>query len=64
EDIPRGVVEMFDALDDEGDLTVPPRFDCEECGGLMEPIEYTGVHGVEYKIADKKEDDEKGDWLF
>ena len=52
EEIPRSVVEMFDALDDEGDISVPPRFDCEKCGGLMEPIEYSGVHGIEYKMKE------------
>lgn len=38
EDIPRSVVEMFDALDDEGDISVAPRFDCEKCDGIMEPL--------------------------
>lgn len=52
EDIPRSVVEMFDALDDDGDLSVAPRFDCEKCGGTMEPLEYEGVHGVIYKISE------------
>jgi hypothetical protein len=52
EEIPRSVVEMFDALDDEGDISVPPRFDCEKCRGLMEPLEYSGVHGIKYKMQE------------
>jgi hypothetical protein len=24
-------------------------FDCEECGTPMEPLVYTGVHGITYK---------------
>ncbi|EOD01894.1 hypothetical protein [Caldisalinibacter kiritimatiensis] len=52
EDIPRSVVKQFDILDN-GDISVPPRFDCEVCGGLMEPIEYTSVHGITYKIDEK-----------
>lgn len=49
EDIPRDVVEMLD-LQDGGDLLVPPRFDCEVCNGLMEPIHYRSVHGITYNI--------------
>lgn len=52
EEIPRGVVETFDIMDD-GDISVPPRFDCEECDGQMEPVEYFGVHGINYEIKDK-----------
>lgn len=37
-------------LEDGGDLIVPPRFECEECDGLMEPIHYVSVHGVTYDI--------------
>ena len=59
EDIPRGVVETFDTFDD-GDRSVPPRFDCENCDGLMEPIEYEGVHGEFYKIKEE-EKEEKSD---
>ncbi len=46
--IPEGVVNYFDTLDD-GDLSVPPRFTCEECGEQMEPVEYEGVHGITYR---------------
>lgn len=49
EEIPREVVEILD-LQDGGDLSVPPRFDCEECSGLMEPIHYVSVHGITYDI--------------
>ena len=46
--IPEDVVSYFDIIDD-GDTSVPPRFTCEECGELMEPVEYEGVHGILYK---------------
>lgn len=52
EDIPKEVVDTFDTLDD-GDLSVPPRFKCEECGHDMEPIEYTSVHGITYRINEE-----------
>jgi hypothetical protein len=42
------VVEYCDAMDD-GDIDVPPRFSCENCGGEMNPINYTGVHNVLYE---------------
>lgn len=51
EDIPRDVVEMLD-MQDGGDLIVPPRFDCQNCDGLMEPIHYKSVHGITYNIDD------------
>ena len=47
--IPENVVNYFDTFDD-GDTSVPPRFTCEECCELMEPVEYEGVHGITYKI--------------
>lgn len=49
EEIPKEIVQMLD-LEDGGDLSVPPRFECEECDGLMEPIHYVSVHGVTYDI--------------
>lgn len=49
EEIPKDIVQMLD-LEDGGDLIVPPRFECEECDGLMEPIHYVSVHGVTYDI--------------
>jgi hypothetical protein len=30
-------VDFFDAMD-PGDPSVPPRFRCEKCGGVMLPI--------------------------
>jgi hypothetical protein len=38
EDIPRDVVDFFHAMD-PGDPDVPPRFRCENCGGVMLPIQ-------------------------
>jgi len=37
EDIPKGVVDFFDVLD-PGDPSVPPRFKCEHCDGVMLPV--------------------------
>ncbi|MBM4137525.1 MAG: hypothetical protein FJ241_11950 [Nitrospira sp.] len=37
EDIPADVVNLFDILD-PGDPSVPPRFSCEKCGGIMLPV--------------------------
>lgn len=62
EAIPREVVELFDILDD-GDTSVPPRFDCEKCGETMEPIEYEGIHGEIYRIESVTEDDDD-DYMF
>ena len=52
EEIPKDVVKMLD-LQDGGDLIVPPRFDCEECDGLMEPVYYVSVHGITYDIDER-----------
>ena len=50
EDVPENIVEMMDNFDG-GDLSVPPRFNCEMCmGGIMEPIDYTTKDGRHYKI--------------
>lgn len=43
EEIPREVVEEFDA-NDGGDLSVPPRFGCTKCENQMEPVYYKSVH--------------------
>ena len=48
EDIPEEVVEYCDAMDD-GDIEIPPRFSCENCGGEMIPKKYKGVHGIQYE---------------
>jgi hypothetical protein len=52
EEIPLNVVEEFDRMDD-GDPEVPPQFSCESCGEEMYPEYYKGVHGYEYRIADR-----------
>ena len=49
EEIPRDVVENFDEMDG-GDPSVPPRFDCQKCGGLMQPVYYKSVYGYIYKL--------------
>lgn len=52
--IPRDVVEYLDDFDYDGtDISVPPRFDCKNCNGKMEPIYYIGVTGHVYKYDDK-----------
>lgn len=48
EEIPQEVVEYCDAMDD-GDIEVPPRFSCENCGGEMIPKKHEGVHGIQYE---------------
>ncbi len=48
EDIPKEVVEYCDVMDD-GDISIPPRFSCEKCGGEMIPKKYKGVHGIQYE---------------
>jgi hypothetical protein len=45
------MIRSFDAMDD-GDLTVPPQFSCEKCGGEMYPEYYEGVHGQIYRLED------------
>ncbi|MDX1447250.1 hypothetical protein [Lishizhenia sp.] len=49
--IPIEVVEELDFFDG-GDLSVPPRFSCENCPEQMEPVLYKSVHGVTYKWKD------------
>lgn len=50
EKIPTQIVEMLDASDQLNvDTNVPPRFDCQNCRGKMEPIYYIGVHGKVYE---------------
>lgn len=46
--IPREVVEEFDFMDG-GDLSVPPRFNCEKCPEQMEPVLYKSVHDITYE---------------
>lgn len=47
--IPEDVVKHFDIMDN-GDISEPPRFTCEKCGGLMYPEKYKGVHGITYSV--------------
>lgn len=47
--IPEEVVEYFDIMDD-GDINEPPTFSCENCGAIMRPKKYHGVHGITYKF--------------
>jgi len=49
EEIPRDVVVYFDEMDG-GDPSVPPRFNCKKCDGLMEPVYYQSVYGYIYKL--------------
>jgi len=49
EDIPRDVVLHFDGMDG-CDPSVPPRFDCPNCHGLIEPVYYKSVYGYIYKL--------------
>ena len=37
EDIPADVVNFLDVID-PGDPSIPPRFRCEKCGGVMLPV--------------------------
>jgi len=45
--IPEEVVMHFDLLD-QGDISEPPSFTCEKCGGIMKPKFYEGVHNITY----------------
>ena len=47
--IPEDVVIHFDLMDD-GDINEPPTFSCENCGAIMRPKKYEGVHGITYKF--------------
>jgi uncharacterized Zn finger protein len=51
EQIPRGIVEMIDIMDGDGDLTDPPTFGCEGCGGIMEAMD---IEKEEYEIVKKE----------
>lgn len=51
EEIPEEMVEMMDYMD-MGDETVPPRFNCACCTGIMEPIYYKTRDGREYKYKE------------
>lgn len=51
EEIPKEVVDMIEGSDN-GDKSVPPRFKCEKCPGLMEPLEYKTKSGIIYKYKE------------
>ena len=42
---------MIDIMDGDGDLTDPPTFECEGCGGLMEAMD---TEKEEYEIVKKE----------
>jgi hypothetical protein len=45
----KSVVDFFDVMDG-GDPSFPPRFDCQNCAGKMQPVRYVGHDGIVYKI--------------
>lgn len=47
ENIPFNIVDMMDR-NDGGDPSYPPRFSCENCDGLMEPVYYKNYKGIIY----------------
>ena len=49
--IPTDIVEMLDGSDQiDVDISIPPRFDCEQCTGKMEPTYYVSVNGIVFEI--------------
>ena len=50
EEIPEIVVMEFDLMD-QGDTSVPPRFDCEMCDEQMEPVYYESVHAQAFTLS-------------
>lgn len=57
ESIPRGTVELLDILEGDGDLTDPPNFECEKCGGIMEAVDKDKSYIVERRKPEPEEDD-------
>ena len=47
ESIPFYIVDMMDRQDN-GDPNYPPRFSCQNCDGLMEPVYYKNYKGIVY----------------
>ena len=45
--IPFYIVDMMDKQDN-GDCNYPPRFSCQNCDGLMEPVYYKNYKGIIY----------------
>ncbi len=52
--IPYDVVREMDRMDQGGDQSVAPMFECEHCGASMYPESYIGISGVHYKFSDMK----------
>ena len=50
--IPREMLEQFDFIDG-GDLSLPPRFSCENCSEQMESVLYKSVHDITSEWKDK-----------
>ena len=45
---------MLDYADQlDVDNSVPPRFDCEKCDGIMVPIYYIGTKGRIYEYTEE-----------
>lgn len=47
EKIPFYIVDELDR-NDKGNQDYPPRFDCENCSGMMEPVYYKNYKGKVY----------------
>jgi hypothetical protein len=47
--IPKEVVDYFDIIDG-GDHSFPPRFDCQNCSGKIQPVYYVNHDGIVYKF--------------
>lgn len=52
ENIPFNIVDMLDRSDNVND-SYPPRFSCEICDGLMEPIHYKNYKGIVYEYKER-----------
>ena len=42
--------ELYRILGANGDISYAPRFTCEKCNGIMEPLHYEGTTGIIYGI--------------
>ena len=47
--IPKEVVDYFDIIDGGGP-SFPPRFDCQNCSGKIQPVYYVNHDGIVYKM--------------
>lgn len=48
EGIPFSIVDMLDRSDN-GNPNYPPRFNCENCDGKMQPVYYKNYKGIVYE---------------